>query len=87
LLRELDDPEWLEWPQHYDHGESTVYFDVLVARLEGDLAACCTAEQDTQDSSGCGRVVVPADAPAFARNDLLLTPRITGVLRAYYEET
>ncbi|MFB7200316.1 hypothetical protein [Streptomyces sp. NPDC056240] len=61
LFRELDDPEWLEWPQHYDR-ESAVRFDGLMARLEGDFAARCTAEQDTQDSSEYGRVVVPADA-------------------------
>ncbi|NEA73820.1 hypothetical protein [Streptomyces sp. SID13588] len=62
LLRELDDPGWLEWSQHYDRGETAVHFDVLVARLEGDFAARCTAEQDTQDSSEYGRVVVPGDA-------------------------
>ncbi|MET9879741.1 hypothetical protein ABZZ36_34765 [Actinacidiphila glaucinigra] len=62
LLRELDDPEWLEWPQHYDRGETAVHFGVLVARLEGDFAARCAAEQDTQDSSEYGRVVVPGDA-------------------------
>lgn len=62
LLRKLDDPEWLEWPQYYDRGEIAVRFGVLVARLEGDFAARCTAEQDTQDSSEYGRVVVPGDA-------------------------
>ncbi|MGA4979343.1 hypothetical protein [Streptomyces cinereoruber] len=62
LLRKLDDPEWLEWPQHYDCGETSVHFGALVARLEDDFAAPCTAEQDTQDSSEYGRVVVPGDA-------------------------
>ncbi|MFD8508003.1 hypothetical protein ACFV2L_35550 [Streptomyces sp. NPDC059687] len=62
LLRELDDPEWLEWLQHYDRGGTTIHFGVLVARLEGDFAARCTAEQDTQDSSEYGRVAVPGDA-------------------------
>ncbi|MGW1468592.1 hypothetical protein ACWCPT_30130 [Streptomyces sp. NPDC002308] len=62
LLRELDDPEWLEWPQHYDRGEAAVRFSALVARLEKDFAARCTAERDTQDSSEYGRVVVPGDA-------------------------
>lgn len=64
LLRELDDPEWLEWPQHYNRGETAALFSGLVSRLEGDFAARCTAEQDTQDSSEYGRVVVPADATA-----------------------
>jgi hypothetical protein len=62
LLRELDDPEWLEWPQRYDRGEIAAQFGGLVTRLEGDFTACCTAERDTQDSSEYGRVVVPADA-------------------------
>lgn len=62
LLRELDDPQWLEWPQNYDRGEIAVHFGGLVARLEGDFAARCTAEQDTQDSSEYGRVVVPGEA-------------------------
>ncbi|MCX5443738.1 MULTISPECIES: hypothetical protein [unclassified Streptomyces] len=62
LLGELDDPEWLEWPQHYDLGETAARFGGLLARLEGDFAARCTDEQDTQDSSEYGRLVVPADA-------------------------
>ncbi|MFH9610715.1 hypothetical protein [Streptomyces sp. NPDC017448] len=62
LLRELDDPEWLEWPQHYDRGEAAAHFSVLVARLESGFAVRCTAERDTQDSSEYGRVVVPGDA-------------------------
>ncbi|MFE5995106.1 hypothetical protein [Streptomyces sp. NPDC056453] len=54
LLRELDDPEWLEWPQHYDRGETAARFGGLLTRLEGDFAARCTDEQDTQDSSEYG---------------------------------
>ncbi|MEU0648241.1 hypothetical protein [Streptomyces umbrinus] len=64
LLRDLDDPEWLEWPQTYNRGESAVHFGALVARLESDFATRCMAEQDTQDSSEYGRVVVPGDATA-----------------------
>ncbi|MGQ4348996.1 hypothetical protein [Streptomyces sp. SAS_275] len=62
LLRELDDPEWPEWPQHYDRGETAAPFGGLLTRLEGHFAARCTDDQDTQDSSEYGRVVVPADA-------------------------
>ncbi|MFD7984571.1 hypothetical protein ACFV4M_14510 [Kitasatospora indigofera] len=62
LLRELDDPQWLERPQHYDRGGIAARFGDLVARLEGEFAAPCTAEQDTQDSSEFGRVTVPGDA-------------------------
>lgn len=62
LLRELDDPDWLERPQHYDRGETTALFNGLITRLEGDFAAHCLAEPDTQDSSEYGRIVVPGDA-------------------------
>lgn len=62
LLREFDDPEWLERPQDYDRSKVAILFSALVARLDGDFAACCTAEQDTQDSSEYGRVTVPAEA-------------------------
>ncbi|WP_405985329.1 hypothetical protein [Streptomyces sp. NBC_00872] len=62
LLRELDDPERLEWPRHYDRGENAVLLGRLVSRLEDDFAVRCTAEQDTQESSEYGRVVVPAEA-------------------------
>lgn len=64
LLSELDDPERLEWPRHYDRGETAALFGRLVTRLESDFAARCPAEQDAQDSSEYGRVVVPGDATA-----------------------
>ncbi|MEU9784651.1 hypothetical protein AB0H92_27415 [Streptomyces phaeochromogenes] len=38
LIRELDDPEWLEWPQHYDRGATAARFGGLLTRLEGDFA-------------------------------------------------
>ncbi|MBD0670263.1 hypothetical protein [Streptomyces sp. CBMA156] len=64
VLRELDDPEWLEWPADYDRGATAVLFRGLVARLEADFSTGCGAEQDTQDSSEFGRVTVPAEATA-----------------------
>ncbi|MFD9223677.1 hypothetical protein ACFWDI_27590 [Streptomyces sp. NPDC060064] len=30
LLRGLDDPGWLEWPQHYDRGETAARFGGLL---------------------------------------------------------
>ncbi|MFC8716089.1 hypothetical protein [Kitasatospora sp. NPDC057198] len=62
LLRELDDPEWLERPRHYDRDGIAARFDALLARLEGDFATGCAAWRDTQDSSEFGRIVVPAEA-------------------------
>lgn len=61
LLRELDDPEWLEWPRSYDWRAAADRLAHVKARLEADFAASCTAEE-TQDSSEYGRVVVPAEA-------------------------
>jgi len=62
VLRELDDSEWLEWPRHYDRRAAADRFARLTARLEADFAASCTSEQDAQDSSEYGRVLVPAEA-------------------------
>ncbi|MEU7038548.1 hypothetical protein ABZ958_33445 [Streptomyces sp. NPDC046237] len=62
LLRELDDPERLERPLHYDRAATGLAFGGLVRRLEADFDAPCESEWDTQDSSEYGRVRVPADA-------------------------
>ncbi|MER5853361.1 hypothetical protein ABT126_42220 [Streptomyces sp. NPDC002012] len=62
LLRELDDPERLEWPLNYDRAAASLAFGGLVRRLEADFGVQCEFEQDTQDSSEYGRVRVPAEA-------------------------
>ncbi|WP_214103409.1 hypothetical protein [Acrocarpospora catenulata] len=62
LLRRLDDPERLEWPRGYNRREAAVLLQRLVARLEDGFATLCPTEQDTQDSSEYGRVVIPAEA-------------------------
>ncbi|MFI8944331.1 hypothetical protein [Streptomyces syringium] len=62
LLRELDDPERLERPLHYDRAATGLKFGGLVRRLEADFGALCGSERDTQDSSEYGRVHVPAGA-------------------------
>ncbi|MFH8605812.1 hypothetical protein ACH4B8_39750 [Streptomyces flaveolus] len=62
LLHELDDPERLEWPLHYDRAAASLAFGRLVRRLETDFRTRCEFEQDTQDSSEYGRVRVPAEA-------------------------
>jgi hypothetical protein len=60
LLRELDDPEWLEWPRSYDRTAAADRLVRLTARLEAAFAVSCVNERDAQDSSEYGRVVVPA---------------------------
>ncbi|MFF8557173.1 hypothetical protein ACF058_30690 [Streptomyces sp. NPDC015501] len=62
LLRELDDPERLEQPLHYDRTATGLKFGGLVRRIEADFGVLCEPERDTQDSSEYGRVRVPADA-------------------------
>ncbi len=62
LLRELDDPEWLEWPRSYDRRAAADQLARLTARLETDFATTCSTERDAQDSSEYGRVLVPAEA-------------------------
>jgi hypothetical protein len=62
LLHELDDPERLEQPLHYDRAATGLAFSRLVRRLEADFGAPCESERDTQDSSEYGRIRVPADA-------------------------
>ncbi|MFJ7306066.1 hypothetical protein [Streptomyces sp. NPDC099088] len=64
VLRQLDDPQWLEWPAAYDRIAVAARFGELVARLESDFGAPCVAEQDTQDSSEYGRATVPAEVTA-----------------------
>ncbi|MFB7949339.1 hypothetical protein ACFC6L_30985 [Kitasatospora phosalacinea] len=61
LLRESDDPDWLEWPRDHDRAAVAARFRTPAARLEADFAVRCEAVPD-QDSSEYGRVVVPAGA-------------------------
>lgn len=61
LLRRLDDPEWLEWPQGYSSSEAAVPFGRLLSVLNLDFQTECTAER-TGDSSEYGRIHVPAEA-------------------------
>ncbi|MBR7827561.1 hypothetical protein KDK95_14680 [Actinospica sp. MGRD01-02] len=62
LLRELDDPEWLEWPRSYDRRAAADQLARVTARLEADFATSCATERDAQDSSEYGRILVPAEA-------------------------
>ncbi|MET7319608.1 hypothetical protein [Streptomyces sp. NPDC005549] len=66
LLRELDDPGWLEWPQHYDRGEAAMHFGVLVARLEGDFAARCTADRTPRTPASTDALSCPGTQPYAA---------------------
>ncbi|MEU6847380.1 hypothetical protein ABZ930_36480 [Streptomyces sp. NPDC046716] len=77
LLRELDDPQWLEWPHNYNRDASAARFDALMARLEDDFATRCTGEED-QDSSQFGRIVVPARATVCGTPAVPVQPGFSG---------
>ncbi|WP_199486607.1 hypothetical protein [Actinomadura logoneensis] len=62
LLRQLDDPEWLEWPSDYSHGKAAASLKSLASRLEKAFGTHCPVEGNNQDSSEYGRVEVPATA-------------------------
>ncbi|MFF5933405.1 hypothetical protein [Streptomyces sp. NPDC012508] len=72
LLRELDDPERLERPLHYDSAATGLAFGGLVRRLEADFETPCESEWDTQDSSEYGRARPPGPQSSPARR---LRPR------------
>lgn len=64
LLRQLDDPEWLEWPRDFDGDEAEAPFDRLRSRLEAAFGTGCPAQHggQIQDSSEFGRIEVPEEA-------------------------
>jgi hypothetical protein len=66
LLRELDDPDFLEHPRDYDHTAARARFDQLAAGLDRRFHCSCTVERHVQDASQHGVIVVPAAATASA---------------------
>ncbi|GAA3443915.1 hypothetical protein [Planomonospora venezuelensis] len=61
LLRELDDPEHVQFPKGYRHAEARARFERLVTRLETDFACRSTVDRSVQDASHHGDVVIPGD--------------------------
>ncbi|WP_225636643.1 hypothetical protein [Streptomyces solaniscabiei] len=87
LLRELDDPERLEQPLHYDRAATGPAFSGLVRRLEVDFEAPCESERDTQDSSEYGRIHRRTPPPCYGGagvrpSDLFRQRRQAAVVRA-----
>jgi hypothetical protein len=64
LLRSLDDPEHLEFPAGYDHGETRSRFNHLVGQLDAAFSCASEADRHVEDASYHGRVVIPAAATA-----------------------
>ncbi|KAA2263382.1 hypothetical protein F0L68_10135 [Solihabitans fulvus] len=63
LLRALDDPDHLEFPRGYDHGEARARFDLLAESLDAAFGCRCSVDRWVQDASHHGDITVPADRP------------------------
>ncbi|MET8701377.1 hypothetical protein ABZW10_21285 [Kitasatospora sp. NPDC004723] len=64
LLRDLDDPDHIEFPENYDHTATRARFDQLSATLNQRFRCTCSVDRGVQDASHHGTIVVPATATA-----------------------
>ncbi|MFD5433511.1 hypothetical protein ACFWJ4_15335 [Kitasatospora sp. NPDC127067] len=65
LLRQLDDPDHMEFPRGYDHAGARARFDRLAARPDERFRCSCTVDRYVQDASHHGTITVPEAATAF----------------------
>jgi hypothetical protein len=56
LLRKLDDPEHLEFPDDHDHAATRAQFGRLAARLDQRLHCVCTVDRNVQVASHHGTI-------------------------------
>ncbi|MFJ4539725.1 hypothetical protein ACIP39_27725 [Streptomyces tibetensis] len=68
LLRQLDDPQRMEFPHGYDHDITRARFEQLAARLDARFKCTCTVDRQVQDASRHGTVVIPATAADSAEH-------------------
>jgi hypothetical protein len=59
-LRQLDDPDHMEFPRGYDHAATRAKFDQLAARLDQRFDCACIVDRHVQDASHHGAIVIPA---------------------------
>lgn len=64
LLRDLDDPDHMEFPRNYDHTATRARFDQLAARLDQRFHCTCSVDRGVQDASHHGTIVIPTTATA-----------------------
>ncbi|WP_216586928.1 hypothetical protein [Streptomyces brasiliscabiei] len=64
LLRQLDDPDHLEFPRGYDHAAARARFDRLAIRLDRRFRCICSVDRGVQDASHHGTIVIPDTAAA-----------------------
>lgn len=62
LLRALDDPEHLEFPENFDHDATREKFERLVTALGAAFGCAVDADRGVQDASLHAIVGVPAEA-------------------------
>lgn len=68
LLRQLDDPQHMEFPRGYDHATARTRFERLAARLDARFQCVCSVDREVQDASHHGTVVIPATAADSAEH-------------------
>ncbi|MFJ9775540.1 hypothetical protein ACIRVF_30565 [Kitasatospora sp. NPDC101157] len=64
LLRDLDDPDRMEFPPIYDHAPTRARFDQLAERLDRRFRCTCSVDRGVQDANHHGTIVIPASATA-----------------------
>ncbi|MDI3402403.1 hypothetical protein [Streptomyces cavernicola] len=62
LLRELDDPDHMEFPRGHDHRAVRSRFEQLAAGLDRRFGCACEVDRGVQDASHHGRIDVPEAA-------------------------
>ncbi|WP_018566773.1 hypothetical protein [Streptomyces sp. PsTaAH-124] len=68
LLRQLDDPQHMEFPHGYDHDATRARFEQLATRLNARFQCTCTVDRQVQDASHHGTIVIPATATDSAEH-------------------
>ncbi|MEU8976488.1 hypothetical protein AB0D11_46360 [Streptomyces monashensis] len=68
LLRQLDDPQHMEFPRGYDPDATRARFEQLAARLNARFQCTCIVDRQVQDASHHGTIVIPATAADSAEH-------------------
>lgn len=59
LLRQLDDPDHLEFPRGYDHTATRALLEQLASRLGQRFQCTCSVDRGVEDASHHGTIVIP----------------------------
>jgi hypothetical protein len=72
LLRELDDPDHLEFPVDYDRPAALTRFKRLATRLNDRFHCTCTFDCHVEDASYFGTITIPKSA-TFSKEHITVT--------------